>query len=134
MNQNKRIIGVCALLAVAVGSLNSIFRNKRLPSTRFLIGSGVAFLILSAMAETETGGELAKGLATGVLTTVILGEGGGLLTYLDQRGETDTRRRPSPNPADPVPPRVVPNQVPNRPDSVTIPGMRTGPARPTYSH
>jgi len=92
VNQNRKIVGVCALLAVSVGAANSVFKNKRLPSSRFLIGSSVAFLILSAMSETDTGSELAKGLAMGIATTVVLGEGGGLLSYLDGRGETDTQR------------------------------------------
>lgn len=90
---DQRVIATAGIISVSVGSANSIFRNKRLPSSRFLIGSGVAYLILSALAEGEP--ELAKGLAIGVMTTILLGEGGGVLSYINH-GEIDTQKPEGP--------------------------------------
>lgn len=99
MSKDHRVIAACALIAVSVGSANRVIKDKKLPSTRFLIGSGVAFLILSAMADMGEGAaEVAKGLAAGVMTTVVLGDGGGLLSYIDH-GEVDTQKKSKPAPA-----------------------------------
>lgn len=101
MSKDHRVIAACALIAVSVGSANKITKDKSLPSTRFLIGSGVAFLILSAMADMGEGAaEVAKGLAAGIMTTVVLGDGGGLLSYIDH-GEVDTQKRSRPAPTPP---------------------------------
>lgn len=87
-----KVVGVAAVVTLAVGSTNSILKEKRPPSGRFLIGTGVAFCILAAMAEFDGSDELAKGLALGVMTTVILsGEAGGLLSYIDT-GELKTTK------------------------------------------
>lgn len=89
---NQTVIATAGLISVGVGTINSIAKDKKPPSTRFLIGSGVAFLILSAMSSMGDGlGELAKGLALGVMTTVLLGDGGGVLSYLGER-EIDTKK------------------------------------------
>lgn len=93
MDSNRRVIAACALIAVGVGSANAMLKDKRMPTTRFLIGSGVAFLILSAMADMGEGmAEVAKGLAAGVASTVVLGDGGGLLSYINT-GEVDTQKK-----------------------------------------
>lgn len=98
MANNQTVIATAGLISVGVGTVNSIAKDKKPPSTRFLIGSGVAFLILSAMANGGDGlAELAKGLALGVMTTVLLGDGGGVLTYLGER-EIDTRKKGSDTP------------------------------------
>lgn len=86
---SNRVIATAGLVAVAVGSVNAIGKNKRLPSTRFLIGSGVAFFLLSALAEVDQ--ELANALAIAVCATVVLGEGGGVLSYINN-GEMDTAK------------------------------------------
>lgn len=85
----NRVIATAGIIAVAVGSVNAIAKDKKLPSTKFLIGSGVAFLILSAIADVEP--ELAQALAIAVCTTVVLGEGGGVLSYINN-GEMDTKK------------------------------------------
>lgn len=90
MASPNRIITTAGIIAVAVGSVNAIGKNHKLPSSRFLIGSGVAFLILSAMADVEP--ELATALAIAVCTTVVLGEGGGVLSYINN-GEMDTHKK-----------------------------------------
>lgn len=91
MANNQTVIATAGLLAVGVGSANAILKDKRAPSARFLIGSGVGFLLLSAMANGgEAMAEIAKGLALGIMTTVLLGEGGGVLSYLG--GEVDTQK------------------------------------------
>lgn len=90
MADAQRVVATCGLLAVATGSVNSLAKQKRLPSTRFLIGSGVAFLILSALAEAEP--DVAKALSIAVLSTVLLGQGDGVLSYLNQHGEIDTSK------------------------------------------
>lgn len=59
---------------------------------RFLIGSGAAYVILSVIGEGEP--EIAKALAFALATTVILGDGGGVLSYLNSsKNETDTTKK-----------------------------------------
>lgn len=90
MADTKRVIGVAAIVTVGVGTVNAYVKDQKPPSTRFLIGCGMTFLVLSAMAEFPTGEEIAKGLAMGVMTTVLLsGEASGLLSYIN-KGEFDT--------------------------------------------
>jgi hypothetical protein len=79
------------LIAVSVGTINSVAKKHEMPSSRFLIGSGAAFLILSALAEAEP--EVAKALAFAIATTVVIGQGDGVLSYLNQRGEIDTQKQ-----------------------------------------
>lgn len=86
----SRVIGTAMLLSVGVGTLNSFYKTKKPPSIRFLIGSGAVFVVLSAIGEGEP--EVAKALSVAVATTVVLGDGGGVLSYLNQHGETDTTR------------------------------------------
>lgn len=89
--EDQKVIATAALISVGVGSANSIFKYKKAPSTKFLIGSGVAFLLLSGMANSQALAEVAKGLALGIMTTILLGDGGGVLTYFAGEKETDTR-------------------------------------------
>jgi hypothetical protein len=92
---NTRVIATAGIISVAVGSVNSIAKDKKLPSAKFLIGSGVAFLCLSAIAEVDT--ELGNALAVAVCATVVIGEGGGVLSYINN-GEMDTQKRPAKTP------------------------------------
>lgn len=86
----SRIIGTAMLISVGVGTLNSFYKTKKPPSFRFLIGSGAVYVALSAIGEGEP--EVAKALAVAVSTTIVLGDGGGVLSYLSQNGEIDTTR------------------------------------------
>lgn len=87
---NTRVIATAGIISVAVGSVNSIAKDKKLPSAKFLIGSGVAFLALSAIAEVDS--DLGNALAIAVCATVVLGDGGGVLSYINN-GEMDTAKR-----------------------------------------
>lgn len=92
MADAQKAIGVAGMITLAVGSANAVLKHKRPPTTRFLIGVGVAYFVFSAMAEFESLDEIAKGLAIGVMTTVLLsGDAGGLLTYIDT-GEFNTKK------------------------------------------
>src|SRR6266487_2317050 len=84
----SRVIGTAALISVGVGTLNSFYKTKKPPSLRFFVGSGAAFVILSAIGEAEP--EVGKALAVAVAVTMIFGEGNGALAYLNHHGETDT--------------------------------------------
>lgn len=95
---SNRVIATAGIVAVAVGSANSIGKNHKLPSAKFLIGSGVAFLVLSALAEVDL--ELANALAIAVCVTVVLGEGGGVLSYINH-GEMDTAKSKTGTPKTP---------------------------------
>lgn len=87
-----KVVGIAAVVTLTVGATNSILKDKKPPSGRFLIGTGVAFCILAAMAEFDGSDEIAKGIALGVMTTVVLsGEAGGLLSYIDT-GELKTTK------------------------------------------
>jgi hypothetical protein len=68
MADTKRVIGVAALVTVGVGTANSMLKEQRPPSTRFLIGCGMTFLILSAMAEFPTGEEVSEPSTSAIRT------------------------------------------------------------------
>lgn len=89
-SSTSRVIGTAAIISVGVGTLNSFWKHKKPPSARFLIGSGAAYVILSAIGEGEP--EVAKALALAVATTVVLGDGGGILSYIN-KGEIDTKKQ-----------------------------------------
>lgn len=94
MADAQKVVGIAGLITVGVGAGNAIFKEKRPPSSRFLIGVGVAFFVLSALAEFDGSDEIAKGLALGVMTTVLLSdETGGVLRYLNT-GELDIPGQP----------------------------------------
>lgn len=86
-----KVVATAGLISVGVGSANAVFKDHRPPTAKFLIGSGVAYLVLSVLADASP--DLAKGLAIGVATTVVMGEGGGVLSYINT-GEMDTAKRP----------------------------------------
>lgn len=87
---NQRVIATAGIISVGVGSVNSIAKDKKLPSAKFLIGSGVAFLLLSALAEVDA--DLGNALAVAVCATVVIGDGGGVLSYINN-GEMDTQKK-----------------------------------------
>ncbi len=89
MAEAQRVIATSAIISVGVGSLNSVVKYGRPPTMRFIIGSGVAYLALSALSEGEP--EVAKALAIAVATTVVLGEGDGVFAYINKYGEADTK-------------------------------------------
>lgn len=92
MADAQKVIATAGLISVGVGSGNSILKYHKPPSSRFLIGSGLAYFLLSALAETEAGAEVAKGLALGIMTTILLGDGGGLLSYFAGTKEQNTTK------------------------------------------
>jgi hypothetical protein len=93
MNTTKahRVIAASAVITFGIGFANSVFKNKKLPEMRFFIGLGVLYLALSALAEKEP--EIANAFGIAVATTAVLGQGDGILTYLQGHpGELDTRK------------------------------------------
>lgn len=92
-SEHQKVIATAALVSVSVGSANAVLKYKRPPSYRFLIGSGMAFLLLSALGNSEALGEVAKGLALGIMTTILLGEGGGVMSYFAGEAEVNTAKR-----------------------------------------
>lgn len=90
MADAHKVIATAGIISVATGSVNSLGKNHQLPSAKFLIGSGVVFLALSALAEGEP--EVAKALSLAIMTTVLLGQGDGVLSYLNGKGEIDTTK------------------------------------------
>lgn len=117
-NDAQKFVIVSATLTFGIGTLNSLIKNNTLPSARFLIGSGVVYVALSAMAEGEP--EIAKGLAMAVLTTAMLGNGQGVLTYLEGRGELDTTRPAGPKSGAQVAPRTSSQPLSNNVTVVPI--------------
>jgi hypothetical protein len=86
---NTKVIPTAAVIVLGVGSVNSIAKNKKLPSTRFLIGTGVVFMVLAILAEADE--QVANALAIAVAVTVVLGEGDGVFSYVNRHGEADTK-------------------------------------------
>lgn len=84
-----RVLATAMIVSVGVGTINSVVKYGRPPSARFVIGSGVAYLALAALAEGEP--EVAKALAIAVATTVVIGQGDGVFSYVNKYGEADTR-------------------------------------------
>lgn len=128
---DKRVIGTAAVIAVGVGSVNAVAQDKRLPSAKFLIGSGVTFMILSALSDAEP--EIAKAFAIAIATTIVLGDGGGVLAYINT-GEVDTapRGRKGRTPVEAkARPRVLhPDEEERRPVVIGFAGRSTGAVRP----
>lgn len=122
MSSPNRVIATAGIVAVAVGSANAIGKNHKLPSARFLIGSGVAFFLLSALAEVD--GEFAQALAIAVCVTVVLGEGGGVLSYINN-GEINTDKSGSKTPRNPSQPPTQVAPTGNRQPFTTIPSGLT---------
>lgn len=91
MANESKVIGTCAVVVLGVGTANSLAKHQRLPSVRFLVGTSATFLILSALSEGEP--DVAKALALAVTTTVVLGDGDGLFSYVNKHGEADTKAR-----------------------------------------
>lgn len=91
MANAHKVIATAGIVSVGIGTVNSFGKNHTPPSARFLIGSGAAFLLISGLAEFEP--EIGQALALAVMTTVLLGEGGGALSYINGKGEIDTQRR-----------------------------------------
>ncbi len=103
MADAHKVIATSGLVVVTIGTVNS-FSKGTPPSPKFLVGSGAAFLMISALAEVQP--EVAQAIALAVMTTVLLGDGGGVLSYISSRGETDTKKLPTP-------PKRVPDSVTN---------------------
>lgn len=96
----QKVIATAGLISVAVGSANSFVKYKKPPSTRFLIGSGMAYLLLSSLGNMDAMSEIAKGLAVGVMSTIVLGEGGGVMSYfVGLEGDTKAPKAKSADPA-----------------------------------
>lgn len=89
MNSAKaqNVVLISGVIAGITGVVNA-GKDGHLPSAKFLIGGGIVFTVLAGLADVEP--ELAAPLAIGVVTTMLLGEGNGILEYLNQRGEIDT--------------------------------------------
>lgn len=113
---NQRVVASAALISVGVGSANAVLKYHHLPSHKFIVGSGLSYLLLSAMAQGEASGEIAKGLALGVMTTILLGDGGGLFSYIAGDAEVNTTKKqiladspPDPDAHRPIVRNIVPN-------------------------
>lgn len=87
----NRIIVMSAVLTYGLGFFNSTSKGK-LPSMRFIIGAGVVFVSLSALADVEP--ELAAPLALAVVTTSFFSNGTGVMNYLNAKGEVAAKPPP----------------------------------------
>ena len=90
MGKQKTVI-TAGFITLVVGVVNSFVQKKQWPSGRFLIGTGIVFFVLSALAESEA--EMANALATAIAVFAVLGEGGGIADHFTPRGELDTQRQ-----------------------------------------
>jgi hypothetical protein len=89
-----KAVAIAGLVTVGVGTANSVLKEQKPPSTRFLIGCGVAFFAISAIGEAEP--EVANALAFAVMVTVLLSDqSSGVLEYFNN-GEMDTAPRRNP--------------------------------------
>lgn len=85
----QRVLATSAIIALGIGSINSIAKYKRPPSARFVLGTGAAFFALSVLAEAEP--DLAKAFGVAIASTVVLGQGDGLFSYINKYGEANTQ-------------------------------------------
>lgn len=88
-----RVIAVSGTVALGAILVTTAKDKKELPGARFWIGSGVAYLLLSALAEVEP--DVASAFGIAILTTVLIGEGNGVLSYIATRQQIDTSKNPS---------------------------------------
>lgn len=81
----SKVVGVSMVLTVTVGVLNSLAKEEKLPSARFIVGSGVVWMVLSGLADVEP--EIAAPLSIAILTTSLFSKEPGVLEFLNKRGE-----------------------------------------------
>lgn len=101
--KNTTLIAACGFITFALGILNSVYKRRQLPPFRFFVGNGLLWLGLMSLDEFEP--EIANALALAVVTFVVIGEGGGVLTHYVSNGrhnEFDTRRKAATGSPDPA--------------------------------
>jgi hypothetical protein len=115
----QRVVIISAIITLGVGWFNSAKKGKPLPSWRFIIGGGMAFVILGIVADFEP--EIAGPLALAVVTTALLTEGNGILEY------ANTGELTPPKPKQPAAP-AVPVHTPTGGTVGQIPGSGVSPS------
>lgn len=86
--RTRNIISGALVITLLIGSLNSVYKYKRLPNLRFFFGTGVLYLFLTGLGEFEE--ELSKSIAVAILVFVAVGEGGGVLDHFIGAGSSKT--------------------------------------------
>lgn len=103
----QRVIFVSMVITVGIGGGTKLLKENKWPSPRYLMGVGLTFLILSALAEWEP--QVAGPLSGAVVATSLFADGGhGILSWFDT-GELSTAP-PKPKSHTPAP-KVAPPQL-----------------------
>lgn len=70
ISQSRRLIAVSAMVTFSLGTVASIKRTGDLPTARFIVGYGVAFTIVSIMADL--GSPVGGGFAALIMVSSII--------------------------------------------------------------
>lgn len=87
-----KIVLFSAIGTFGAGWFNASRKGHKTPSKKFFVGFGISFTALSFVSDVQP--DVAGALAMAMLTTVAFGEGGGLLKYLNDKGEVTTPTPP----------------------------------------
>lgn len=82
--KSKSVMLGAIVISMVVGSLNSVYKNGKLPGMRFWFGNGIMFLMLSFLGAFEE--EVAKNIAIAIAVFVVIGEGGGVIDHFLGKG------------------------------------------------
>lgn len=83
--QQRRIIATSAILVMATGYIAAIQKGRLIPTSRFLIGYGFAFLITSVMADL--GSPLGASMALIIMVATILENADLILAWTGDRAK-----------------------------------------------
>lgn len=83
------------MLAVVVGTINSVYKHDAPPKARFYIGNFGLWFALAWLAQDQA--ELATSIATSYAVFVILGDSGGIIDHFTGRGTSDDTYDTSPD-------------------------------------
>lgn len=125
----KATIGSCIIVVMLLGTLNSVYKSKKLPGLRFYIGNGVLWILLTMFGRVEE--ELTKSVAVAIAVFAVLGEGGGILDHFLGKGASSTTLDTTPKEDDRQPVAYTPMTNPNilaNPAVAAAPGLF--PAKP----
>lgn len=100
---SHRVVLYSALLVFGVGWFNAAKQSK-LPSKKFIVGTGITFTALSFLSDVMP--EVASSLALAIDSTVLFVDNGGILRYFNDHGEI-TKTAPQPPPRQRLQPRTT---------------------------
>lgn len=85
---SSKIVLFAAVGTFGIGWFNAAKNGNKLPSKKFIVGTGITFTVLSFLSDIQP--DIAGAFAGAMLTTVAFNQGGGILKYMNDNGEVQT--------------------------------------------